>query len=150
MEAADNHLVAGSWPLFHQSNHFDLGHVLNSVVVEAIVPAQIGAVGSLHSGIWECDLSSGTLIWSGGIYDMFGLERGVPISRELALSHYSEDSRAKLERLRAHAIRNKLGFTIDIEIRPAAAGTSRRLRVIGAPVYEGEVAVRLHGLKLIL
>lgn len=146
----DRHSLGLSWPLRDQSKYFDLGHILNSAVVEAIAPVQIGAVGSQHAGLWECDLSSETLIWSGGVYDMFGLERGTPVSRELALSHYSEDSRAKLERLRTHAIRSNRGFTIDIEIRAAAVGMSRHLRIIGAPVYEGEVAVKLHGLKLIL
>lgn len=150
MEARDDNLTGLSWPLRYQSSYFDLGHILNSAVVEAIAPSQTGAVGSQHAGLWECDLSNGSLIWSGGVYDMFGLERGLAVSRELALAHYSEDSRAKLERLRAHAIRHKLGFTIDIEIRAAVVGTPRRLRVIGAPVYEGEAAVRLHGLKLMI
>ena len=148
MDVNDNHLLGVSWPLCYQGNHFDLGHILNSAVVEAIDPVQIGAVGSQHAGLWECDLSSGSLIWSGGVYDMFGLERGVPVSREVALAHYAEHSRAKLERLRAHAIKNRLGFTIDIEIL-AAVGAPRYLRIIGAPVYEGDRAVRLHGLKLI-
>jgi hypothetical protein len=150
MESNENQLLGLSWPLRYQSNHFDLGHILNCAVAEAIAPVETGALASQHAGLWECDLSTGSLIWSGGVYDMFGLERGVPVSRELALAHYTEDSRAKLERLRTHAFRNKLGFTIEVEIRAAAVGTPRRLRIIGAPVYEGDVAVRLHGLKLVL
>lgn len=87
MDVKNDHLLGVSWPLRYQSNHFDLGHILNCAVVEAIDPVQIGAVGSQHAGLWECDLSSGSLIWSGGVYDMFGLERGLPLSREIALAH---------------------------------------------------------------
>jgi hypothetical protein len=81
---------------------------------------------------------------------MFGLERQSAISREQALAHYVEESRARLERLRADAIRHGSGFTIDVDIRAAAVGDLRRMRLIGVPVYEGDVAVRLHGLKLII
>jgi hypothetical protein len=127
-----------------------LGHVLNCAATHAVDPAQIGAVGLQHAGLWECELATNSLIWSGGVYDIFGLERGRLVTRDEALGHYSEDSRAKLERLRAHAISTKLGFTIDVEIRAAAVGGVRHLRVIGAPVCEDDVPVRLHGLKLIL
>ena len=139
-----------SWPVREQRSHFDLGHVLNCAVAEAIGPVEVGALGPHHAGLWECDLHDNSLIWSGGVYDMFGLERGVPVTRELALAHYTEESRAKLERLRTHAIRDRLGFTIDIEIRAAAVGQTRKLRIIGAPVFTNETAVRLHGLKLFI
>lgn len=150
MTAIYQHRIGASWPLSDQSCYFDLGHILNSAVVEAIEPLEIGALGAQHAGLWECDLSNGSLIWSGGVYDIFGLERGAIVQRDQALAHYSEDSRAKLERLRAYAIRQKLGFTLDVEIRAAAVGQSRRLRVIGAPVYDNGIAVRLHGLKVAL
>ena len=138
-----------SWPLSEQGGHFDLGHVLNGAVADVIDPQQIGELGTHHAGLWECDLADSSLIWSGGVYDLFGLERGGRITRDKALAHYSEYSRAKLERLRTHAIRHGVGFTIDVEIRSAAIGQLRRVRIIGAPVYDGAVPVRLHGLKLI-
>ena len=150
MGAIKHQVTGASWPLCDQSCYFDLGHILNSAVVEAIAPSEIGALGAQHAGLWECDLVNGSLIWSGGVYDMFGLERGADVQRDQALAHYSEDSRSKLERLRAYAIRQNLGFTLDIDIRAAAVGQSRRLRVIGAPVYDDGIAVRLHGLKVVL
>ena len=142
--------LALSWPLSEQGQHFDLGHVLNSAVSDSIEPPYVGALAIQHAGLWECNLVDDSLIWSGGTYDLFGLERGIAISRDDALAHFSEDSRAKLQRLRGHSIRNHCGFTLDVEIRAAAVGQLRRVRIIGAPIYQGELAVRVHGLKLIL
>jgi hypothetical protein len=142
-------LQCESWPLIEQSRHFDLGLVLNSAVTDIIGPAQVGALGIHHSACWECNLADNSLIWSGGVYDIFGLPRGTPVTREEAMSFFSEESRATLERLRSEAIRTKCGFTIDVQIRPAVGG-SRRVRIIAAPVCEDGKAIRLHGLKLII
>lgn len=139
-----------SWPIWEQPRHFDLGHVLNCAVIDLIEPSHIGALGVHHAGLWQCDLANDVLTWSGGVYDIFGLKRVSPVSREQAVAHYSEESRASLERLRSYAIRNKQGFTIDVEIRAAAVGERRSVRVIAAPVCEGDQVVGLHGLKLII
>lgn len=142
--------AASNWPLYEQASRFELGHLLSSAVIDAIPPSTIGALGVHHAGIWECELANGALTWSGGVYDMFGLERRSPITRQEALCHYTHDSRVRLERLRCEAIREQKGFTIDVEIRAAAVGQIRSVRLIGAPVFAGGVAVRLHGLKLII
>jgi len=55
-----------------------------------------------------------------------------------------------MERMRAHAIRHRCGFTLDVEISASAVGEARTVRLIAAPVCEGDLAVRLHGLKLLL
>lgn len=141
--------LSHSWPLFDEATHFELGHVLNSALIDAVQPEQIGALNLHHVGCWECDLSDNSLTWSGGVYDIFGLPRNAIISREESLAHYSEDSRAKMERLRSYAIRHKRGFTLDVEIR-AAVGECRWVRLIGAPVCLQNSVVRLHGLKLII
>jgi len=141
--------VTGTWPLLEQSRHFELGHVLNSAVTDALQPGNVGDLNLHHAGCWECNLSDNSLIWSGGVYDIFGLPRGIKISRAEALGLYTAESRATMERLRAYSIRQKRGFTIDIEIRPVT-GDNRWVRVIAAPVVSEDRAVRLHGLKLIL
>jgi len=138
-----------SWPLWERPRHFELGHVLNSRITDIVEPAEVGDLGVHHAGCWECDLSDNSLIWSGGVYDIFGLPRGVHIVREEATALYSEDSRAKMERLRAYAIRHCRGFTIAVQIRPAIGGW-RWVRLIGAPDCVNNRAVRLHGLKLIV
>ena len=90
--------LSNSWPLFEQARHFELGSILNSVAIDAIPPATVGALGLQHAGCWECDLSDSSLIWSGGVYDIFGLPRGAEVSRREAVSLYSEESRATMER----------------------------------------------------
>jgi PAS domain-containing protein len=141
--------LSNSWPLYEQPRQFELGYVLNSAAIDVIAPLAVGSLEMNHTGCWECDLADESLIWSGGVYDIFGLPRGSAVSREEAVGFYCEGSRAAMERLRAHAIRHNRGFTIDVEIR-AAIGERRWVRLIGAPVFEDGRAVRLHGLKLII
>lgn len=138
-----------SWPLWEQPRHFDLGCILNCAVTDAIEPTALGALGLHHAGLWECDLSNNSLVWSGGVYDLFGFPRGLVVSRAETLSCYREHSRAALERLRAHAIRHKRGFTLDVQI-DSAVGECRSMRLIAAPVCQGEKVVRLHGLKMLI
>lgn len=138
------------WPLAEQGLHLDQSIILNSLIADVIDPFEIGEIGFHHAGIWECNLADQSLVWSGGVYDIFGLERSTPITRAQALSCYSEDSRVKLERLRSHAISHSLGFTLDVEIRAAAVRETRHLRLIGAPQLEGEAATRLLGVKFLI
>ena len=138
-----------SWPLWEQPRHFELGHVLSCAVTDLIQPSEVGSLGTHHAGCWECDLSDSSLIWSGGVYDIFGLPRGIPISREESVSFYCEESRAKMERLRSYSIRHNRGFTVDVEIRAAVAET-RWMRLVAAPICEDNRVIRLHGLKLVI
>jgi len=138
-----------SWPLYDAGRHFDLGLILNSAVTDALAPAEVGELGFHHSGCWECDLTDNSLMWSGGVYDIFGLPRGTKVSRNEAVALYCEESRAAMERLRAHAIRHQRGFTLDVAIRPAVGG-NRWMRLIAAPICEGGRTIRLHGLKFII
>ena len=147
--SVDSTLLDVTWPLWEQPRRFELGHVLNSAITDAMPPQAIGAIGPHHAGCWECDLSDNSLIWSGGVYDIFGLPRGAKISREEAAGAYSEGSRATMERLRTYAIKHRRGFTLDVEIRLVNAGT-RWMRLIAAPVCLDGQAIRLHGLKLAL
>ncbi len=138
-----------SWPLWEQPRHFELGHVLNSAITDLIRPAAVGDLGLHHAGCWECDLSDNSLIWSGGVFDIFGLRRGVHVTREESVALYGEDSRARMERLRAYAIRHRRGFTLDVDIRPAVGG-QRWMRLIAAPVCVDNRVTKLNGLKLII
>ena len=142
-------MLAGS-PVWEPPGTFELGHLLNCLATDAAPPGRIGEVGVYHAGLFECDLVTGALIWSGGVYDIFGLERGSGVTRDQALAFYTDESRANMERLRADAIANNVGFALDIELRAAAVGETRKVRLIAAPVSEGGKAVRLHGVKLAL
>ena len=142
-------VLKSSWPLWERPRHFELGHVLSSLVTDALDPAAVGALAPHHAGLWECDLRDNSLVWSGGVYDIFGLPRGTSVLREQAVALYCEDSRARMERLRSYALKHRRGFTLDVEIR-AAVGEHRWVRLIGLPVCAGGKAVRLQGLKVVI
>jgi len=139
-----------SWPLYEQPRHLELGCLLSCAAIDVVRPAEVGQLGLLHAGCWECNLANNSLTWSGGVYDIFGLPRGAEVSRDEAVALYCEESRAAMERLRSYAIKHKCGFTLDVEICPAAGGGHRWVRLIGIPVCDGDRTVRLHGLKLIV
>jgi len=147
--AAEPHPLRHSWPLYEEPRHFDLGCILNSAVTDVVEPAEVGGLGLHHAGCWECDLADNSLIWSGGVYDIFGIPRGAQVTRDEAVVLYSEESRAAMVRLRAYAIKHRRGFTLDAEIRPVV-GERRWIRLIAAPICNGDRVVRLHGLKLII
>lgn len=149
MTFAEQMILQHSWPIWEKANHFELGHVLSCAVTDIIEPAKVGDLNVQHTGCWECDLSDNSLVWSGGVYDIFGLPRGAEISREQCLALYSEDSRSKMERLRAYSIKHRRGFTLDVQIH-SAVGEKRWMRLIGAPVSVGARVTRLHGIKLII
>jgi PAS domain-containing protein len=141
--------LSNTWPLWERSRHFELGHVLSSLVTDSIEPTKIGELSPHHAGCWECDLSNDSLTWSGGVYDIFGVARSTSITRARAVAFYCEESRAKMERLRTYSIKHRRGFTLDVEIR-TDLGEQRWMRLIAAPVcIEGRVSA-LHGLKLVI
>lgn len=139
-----------NWPLSHQCRHFEIGHVLNCAITDSFAPAKAGTLSAHHAGLWECDLASGNVIWSGGVYDIFGIERGQTITRDRALSLYADECRDILERLRGNAINLGHGFTVDVQIYPELIDEPRWVRIIAAPVIEGDAVTRLHGIKLAL
>ena len=143
-----------SWPLFERARHFDLGWV-DRQGIRPPVDLRIGAAGESEAmthagvGVWHCDLRGNRLTWSPTVYDLFGIPLGAKVSREDAVALYCEGSRAAMERLRAHAIEHRRGFTLDVEIGPARAQT-RWIRLIAAPECDGETVVGLHGFKCML
>jgi PAS domain-containing protein len=141
--------LSQTWPLTERKRQFDLGSILNCGAIDIVKPHEVGQLGIHHAGCWECDLADDSLLWSGGVYDIFGLPRGMQITRDETVRLYSEESRAVMERLRAYAIKHRRGFTLDAEIR-AAIGEVRWMRLIAVPVCDGDRTVRLHGLKLII
>lgn len=136
-----------SWPLFEQHQRFDLGCLLDepgeAPTAAMRRPALLTARGI---GLWECDLRDNALTWTAGVFDLFGLPRDAVLARDEIVALYAESSRAAMERLRAHAIKHRRGFTLDAEIVPAT-GPRKWMRLIAAPVGVGRQAVRLHGIK---
>lgn len=136
-----------SWPLFEQHQRFDLGCLLDAPGEALVVPGRYPELLAAHGvGLWDCDLSDNRLNWTAGVFDLFGLPRGAAIERDAIAALYAEPSRSAMERLRAHAIKHRRGFTLDAEIMPANA-PRRWMRLIAAPVCVGRRVVRLHGIK---
>lgn len=143
-----------SWPMLFQTHQkFDLGLLHDG--------QPVGEIGSPRShfteqrlarlgiGLWECDLRYNALTWSDTVYDIFGFPRNARISRGDTVMLYREHSRAAMERLRAHAIKHRRGFTLDVDIR-TARGDRRWVRLTAAPVCENGRVVRLRGQKQII
>ena len=126
-----------SWPLSEADHHFDLGRLHDSD----------DAMPVAATGRWACDLVDDRLHWSAEVMRLFGFDPEAPApNRGRTVSLYDEPSRAAMERLRAYAIRHCRGFTLDIRIAPVE-GAMRWLRLIAAPVRDGDRVIRLHGSK---
>ncbi len=139
-----------SWPLAERGVRFDLGALHGDDVVTSIPDALDASVFAQHGiGIWECELADDALTWSAAVHDIFGVPRHTPLTRADTVALYCEESRAAMERLRAHSIKHRRGFTLDAEIRPDQGGR-RWMRLIAAPICVDGRVVRLHGLKRLI
>ena len=136
-----------SWPLFEKDQRFDLGCLCDGSEALPQFGRHADELAERGIGLWECDLQDNKLTWSSGVFDLFGLQRGTFVARTEAVAFYEERSRATMERLRAHAIKHRRGFTIDAQIVPAN-GPNRWMRLIAAPICVGPRVVRLHGIKM--
>jgi PAS domain-containing protein len=136
--------------VFERGLRFDLGRLHGgdglARGMTAVLPMDEQSLAQCAIGSWECDLHDDALTWSEQVYDFFGLARDAQISRAETAAMYREESRAAMERLRAHAIRHRRGFTLDAEIN-AVGGHRRWMRLTAAPICEGGRVVRLHGFK---
>jgi hypothetical protein len=99
MTAIEPILPRYSWPLHEQARRFELGLILNCAAIDVVAPPQVGGLAVHHAACWECNLADNSLLWSCGVYDIFGLPRGSAISRGDVVALYCEESRAKMERL---------------------------------------------------
>lgn len=97
-------------------------------------------------GAWECDLATGRLTWTEGVYHLFGFPVGASIERSSTLKCYAEDSRAEMELARAEAIRSGKSFMLDACIR-TSSGTTRWIRLSGGVAHEEGRPVRVFGSK---
>ncbi|MBE9606736.1 diguanylate cyclase [Acetobacteraceae bacterium H6797] len=97
-------------------------------------------------GAWECDLATQSLNWTGEVYDIFGLPRGVPLDRSAIVDMYHPDSRRQMEWLRRQAIATGTGFTMDARIYNSR-GELRWMRLSAKAIHAGGQPVTLFGAK---
>ncbi|MET3925488.1 GGDEF domain-containing protein [Devosia sp. 2618] len=104
------------------------------------------ASATARIGIWECDLSDGSLRWTNGVYDLFELPHGSPIARDTTLPFYSDECRRDMEAMRAHAIANCSDFALTAKIT-TAKGNTRWMRLTAAVEAVNGKATRIFGMK---
>lgn len=103
--------------------------------------AQLAAMGA-----WECQLATEELIWTDGVYDLFGLPRGSTLHRPSIVDLYANDSRAEMERLRAMMIRTGQGFVLDARVI-GADGVNRWMRLSAGVSHAHGRPARIFGAK---
>ena len=104
------------------------------------------ASAAARLGLWECDLASQSLQWSGGTYDMFDIARDRPLKRGQALIRYPAESLKTLEAVRSRAIAERTGFNLDTAIETPNGGR-RVIRITATVECNGNRPIRLFGLK---
>jgi diguanylate cyclase (GGDEF)-like protein/PAS domain S-box-containing protein len=104
------------------------------------------AAASAGIGAWSCDLEDERLSWTSSVYALFGLPCETPLDRREIVHLYEQESRERMERLRAAAILRGTPFALEAEIlRPD--GERRWMRLTGELVRRGSRPVELYGLK---
>ncbi|WP_277996098.1 diguanylate cyclase [Methylobacterium sp. Leaf466] len=97
-------------------------------------------------GVWECTLDGEHLTWTDVVYDLFDLPRGSVLDRAATLALYAPDSRKALDTIRARAIGEARGFTLDAEI-VTGLGNRRWIRITATVECEDGVPTRIFGMK---
>ena len=100
------------------------------------------ASAAARLGIWECDLTTETLHWSAGTYDMFDISRGAPLVRKQTLTCYPAHSLKTLEAIRSRAIARRESFNLDAEIL-TGKGHRRWIRITAMVDCAGDRPRRL-------
>ncbi|SFC14173.1 diguanylate cyclase (GGDEF) domain-containing protein [Devosia psychrophila] len=104
------------------------------------------ASSTARIGIWQCNLSDNSLIWTNGVYDLFEIPRNSAVTRELTLTLYTEKSRREMEAARSKAVADCTDFSVDCEII-TTTGKRRWMRITGAVESRDGVAHRIFGMK---
>lgn len=140
-------VIARKLPLFESRQQFDMGHYFDWDAGAAIdLSAGREILEAQRIGTWACELGNSELTWSPTVHDLFGIAQESVANRKKAVTLYREASRAKMERLRAYAIKHGKAFTLDAEIVPANGGR-RWIRMIAVPVLVDGRVVRINGYK---
>ncbi len=95
---------------------------------------------------WECELATNALRWSPGVYDLFGIPRDEPLTRDDVVAMYTPESRALLAQVRDRALAEGASFTIDVAIR-RRDGQLRKMRLTADVQFANGTPVLLYGTK---
>jgi hypothetical protein len=95
-------------------------------------------------GGWEFDVATGRGTWTDEVARIHDLEPGVNSTRELGLSFYTRESRARIGAAIERAIARAEPYDLELELI-SAKGVRKWIRTIGHPQSEAGSVVRLHG-----
>ena len=125
---------------------FDVGSAASNDDGPSALELYDHAASLVAMGAWSCDLESERLVWTAGVFDLFGLSSEKALERREIVEVYDEQSRELLERRRSHAIETCTGFSLDANIlRPD--GTERWIRITAATRKSHGRAKTLYGMK---
>lgn len=97
-----------------------------------------------HVGGWDFDTESGKGNWTEEVARIHDLDPTDPTSRDIGLSFFTKESRARVEAAIERAI--SAGEPYDLELDMiSATGKSKRVRTRGEPVLSAGRVVRLQG-----
>jgi PAS domain S-box-containing protein len=83
-------------------------------------------------GHWRMELPDGTITWSPGMYRLHALDPGKPITRDLALSFFDDESGAEIEAMVVRAIGNGKAEAWTTTLR-RADGVTRHIALRTVP-----------------
>lgn len=124
-------------------NHMTDGLVAQQAQVEASERRFALAQGFARVGSWEWDIASGSVTWTEGVYRLFGLPPGTPITFALFLELIHPQDRATVR----DALARTLEEGVDYEVEARAARGDRWLHSRGDVLRDSDGrAVRMYGL----
>ena len=86
------------------------------------------ASATARIGIWTCTLPEEEITWTAGVYDIFEIPHGTPLTRALTLQLYKPESAREMQALRREAIATLGDFSFDAEI-VTLKGEERWMRI---------------------
>ncbi len=97
------------------------------------------------TGGWQFDICEKKLAWTRQVYRIYGLPFDADVTPELALSHYTHDSRKQIETSFARAIEHGESYRLELPFLDAA-GNHKWVRTTGIPKkdQDGKV-IQLYG-----
>ena len=95
-------------------------------------------------GGWSFDAVTGEGSWTEEVARIHDLDPALPVSKELGLNYYTDDSRPKIERAVENAAKHAIPYDLELQI-VSAKGVRKWVRTIGHPVTENGRVVRVHG-----
>ncbi|MFO0884367.1 MAG: CHASE domain-containing protein [Pirellulales bacterium] len=107
--------------------------------------AMLSRTGAMaHVGGWELDTVADRLIWSDEVYRIHELEVGSPLTVEMAISFYAEESQSTITGAVEEGIANGQGWDLEMPLI-TAKGRQIWVRTQGEAIFHDGKPVKLFG-----